>query len=370
MHFLQCYKTALPLSMGGAEQVMHHLAHGILAHGFKSTVLTLAPQKNIEEFEYKGYRVVVVPSDLEYGSTPISLKGLGKFKMFSENVDIVHYHYPYPWMDIMHFYAGHTKPTLVTYHSDIVRQKYLSKIYNPIKKRFLKQMDAIIATSPQYMETSVDLQEFKHKTHCIPLGLNEAQYFPISKQYLEHWRPQLPERFLLFIGVFRYYKGLNYLFEALQGLDIPLVLIGDGPEKAHLQALEKKYQLKNIYYLGKLQDHDKNVVLELSSGVILPSHLRSEAFGLSLVEGAMFGKPLISCEMGTGTSYINQHLSTGWVIPPADVAELRQAIQEWYNKPKLAKIFGENARQHYAKLFKASQMVEQYVKFYQNIKNI
>ena len=370
MHVLQCYKTALPLSMGGAEQVIHHIAQGILIHGFQSTVLTFAPQKNIEEFEYQGYRVVVVPSDVEYCSTPISLKGLGTFKALSKNVDIVHYHYPYPWMDIMHFFAAHTKPTLVTYHSDIVKQKYLSKIYNPIKKRFLNQMDAIVATSPQYMKSSIDLQGFKHKTHCIPLGLDEAQYFPISKKHLEYWRYQLPERFLLFIGVFRYYKGLNYLFEALKGLDIPLILVGDGPEKSQLQELETRYQLKNIYFLGKLQDHDKNAVLQLSSGLILPSHLRSEAFGLSLVEGAMFGKPLISCEMGTGTSYINQHLSTGWVVPPADAVALRQSIQEWYTKHELAQILGENARRHYAKLFKASQMVEQYVKLYRDTKNI
>lgn len=370
MHVLQCYKTALPLSMGGAEQVMHHIAQGILTHSFQSTVMTFAPQKNIEEFEYKGYRVVVVPSDAEYASTPISLKGLAKFKALSENVDIVHYHYPYPWMDIMHFCAGHTKPSIATYHSDIVKQKYLSKIYNPIKKLFLNQMDAIVATSSQYMETSPDLQKFKHKTHCIPLGLDEARYFPITQKHLEHWRSQLPKRFLLFIGVFRYYKGLHHLFEALKGLNIPLVLIGEGPEKSQLQALEARYQLKSIYYLGNLKDHDKNPVLQLSSGLILPSHLRSEAFGLSLVEGAMFGKPLISCEMGTGTSYINQHLSTGWVVPPADAEALRQAIQEWYTKPELAQILGDNARQQYEKLFKASQMVERYVKLYRNIKKI
>ena len=132
MHVLQCYKTALPLSMGGAEQVMHHLAQGILSHGFESTVMTFAPQKHIEEFEYQGYRVVVVPSDVEYASTPISMKGLGKFKELSDKADIVHYHYPYPWMDIMHLCARHAKRSVVTYHSDIVKQKYLSKLFPKI----------------------------------------------------------------------------------------------------------------------------------------------------------------------------------------------------------------------------------------------
>lgn len=370
MHVLQCYKTALPLSMGGAEQVMHHIAQGILSHGFQSTVLTFAPQRQIEEFEYQGYRVVVVPSDVEYASMPISLQGLRKFKELSEKADIIHYHYPYPWMDVLHFYAKHQKPCVLTYHSDIVKQKYLLKLYQPIKNLFLRQMDAIVATSPQYIDSSIDLQTFKSKTQCIPLGLDESHYLPVSEDVLQRWRSQLPQRFLLFIGVFRYYKGLNYLFQALQGLDIPLVLIGDGPEKAHLQNLEKKYQLKNIHYLGKLSDEDKNAVLQLSSGVILPSHLRSEAFGLSLVEGAMFGKPLISCEMGTGTSFINQHLKTGWVVPAADILSLRQAIEEWNSKPDLAMEYGKHARKHYEQLFQGSQMVEQYVKLYRDIKKI
>jgi glycosyltransferase involved in cell wall biosynthesis len=369
MHVLQCYKTALPLSMGGAEQVMHHLAKGILSHGFDSTVITFAPQKQIEEFDYQGYRVVVVPSDVEYASTPISLKGMGKFKKLSDGVDIVHYHYPYPWMDVMHLCAGHSKPSVVTYHSDIVKQKYLSKVYSPIKKIFLNQMDAIVATSPQYMASSPDLIHYQSKTHCIPLGLDEAHYFPISETHLNDWRVRLPKRFLLFIGVFRYYKGLDYLFEALKGLDIPLVLIGDGPEKKHLQELEKKYQLKNIHYLGQLQDADKNAVLQLSSGLVLPSHLRSEAFGLSLVEGAMFGKPLISCEMATGTSFINQHQQTGWVVPPADAHALRHAIQQWDSNFALAENYGQNARKRYVEYFQSSQMVSHYISLYQSLRN-
>ena len=158
-------------------------------------------------------------------------------------------------------------------------------------------------------------------------------------------------------------------FEALKDLDIPIVLIGDGPEKANLKELEKRYKLKNIYFLGELGDEDKNAILTLSSGVILPSYLRSEAFGLSLVEGAMFGKPLISCEIGTGTSYINLHLKTGWVIPPADVLALKAALQEWYLTPKLAEQFGKNARLRYEEYFQSKNMVSRYVELYQSLHN-
>ena len=367
MHILHCYKTALPLTMGGAEQVIHHIATGCLPYGLNSTVIAFAPQKKIDEINYKGYKIVVVPADFEYASTPISFKGIQVFRELSRSADIIHYHYPYPWMDILHLMSNTKKCSVLTYHSDIVKQKYLSIIYHPIKKIFLNQMDAIISTSPSYIHGSVDLQKFKSKLHCIPLGLDEQNYHPLLEDNLIKWRAQLPTRFLLFIGVFRYYKGLNYLFEALKDLDIPIVLIGDGPEKEHLKELEKCYKLKNIYFLGELADNDKNAILKLSSGVILPSCLRSEAFGLTLVEGSMFGKPLISCEIGTGTSYINLHLKTGWVVPPADVLALKTALQEWYSTPKLAQEFGKNARLRYEEYFQSKNMVSSYIELYQSL---
>ncbi|WP_225246636.1 MULTISPECIES: glycosyltransferase [Rhizobium/Agrobacterium group] len=53
---------------------------------------------------------------------------------------------------------------------------------------------------------------------------------------------------------------------------------------------------------------------------------RSEAFGLALVEAARAGKPMISCEIGTGTSFVNKHGETAYTIPPNDVASLSDAM--------------------------------------------
>jgi glycosyltransferase involved in cell wall biosynthesis len=364
MHILHCYKTALPLTIGGAEQVIHHIAKGCIPYGLKSTVIAFAPQKKIDEFDYHGYRVIVVPFDFEYASTPVSFKGIAIFKELCRSTDIIHYHYPYPWMDILHLFSNTDKVSVLTYHSDIVKQKYLSKIYHPIKNTFLNQMSEIIYTSPYYIDRSLDLQKFRSKSRCIPLGLDEENYLPILDENIAKWSSQLPARFLLFIGVFRYYKGLNYLFEALKDLDIPIVLIGDGPEKENLKKLEKRHKLKNIYFLGELGNEDKNAILKLSSGVVLPSYLKSEAFGLSLVEGAMFGKPLISCEIGTGTSYINLHLKTGWVVPPADILALKTALQEWHINQQLSEELGRNARLRYEKLFRSERMVSKYIELY------
>ena len=366
MHILQCYKTALPLSMGGVEQVMHHISAGLVKHGHRSTILAFSPQKEVQVIDYLGYRVIAIPATQEIASMPLSIKGFSYFKNLCKEADIIHYHYPFPWMDLMHLVHPHDKPCVMTYHSDIVKQKNLLKLYKPLQQYFLKRMDAIVATSPKYIESSEILRKYSNKVRCIPLGLEDKHDSSISQEKLNEWKTKLPERFLLFVGVFRYYKGLKYLLEALEGLDCPVVLIGDGPEKEALWALKDKLNLKNLFFLGQLDDQNKNAVLTLASGVILPSHLRSEAFGLSLLEGAMFGKPLISCEIRTGTSYINQDGVTGWVVQPEDKISLRNALTQWYENPEKSLEFGKNARNRYLELFQASKMIESYMDIYQD----
>lgn len=367
MHILQCYKTARPLTMGGVEQVMHHIASGLVERGHQSTILAFSNQKEVQEIDYNGYRVIVAPATKEIASMPLSWKGFGIFKELCLEADIVHYHYPFPLMDLMHLIYPHNKPCVMTYHSDIVKQKHLLKIYKPLQQYLLKRMNRIVATSPNYIKSSEVLKKFSSKVSCIPLGMEDKKNQMISQEKLYDWKEKLPKRFLLFIGVFRYYKGLQYLFESLEGLDYPLVLIGDGPEKENLLALEKKLKLKNIIFLGSLDDEDKYAVLSLSHGVILPSQLRSEAFGLSLLEGAMFEKPLISCEIQTGTSFINQDELTGWVVNPKVHHSLRKALIAWEQETEKSQEFGKNARNRFLDLFQASKMVDAYMKLYDSL---
>ena len=369
MHILQCYKTARPLTMGGVEQIIHHISQGLIEKGHQATVLAFAPQKKSEVLSYEGYEVVVVPATREIASMPISLKSFPYYKKLCRQADVIHYHHPFPWIDFVHLICPHQKASVLTYQSDIIKQKKLLKLYQPLQKYFLNQMSSIVSTSPNYLGGSETLQKFSSKLSTIPLGLDEGLYKKPNDAVLGKWKELLPNRFLLFIGVFRYYKGLKFLFEAMQGLDYPLVLIGDGPEKQELLMLQKKYHLKNIIFLGRLNDEDKIAVLTHCAGLVLPSHLRSEAFGLSLVEGAMFGKPLISCEIGTGTSFINQNHHTGWVVEPANSQSLKQALRAWHQDEVLANKYGKNARIRYENLFQARNMVESYLKLYQSVFN-
>jgi len=182
--------------------------------------------------------------------------------------------------------------------------------------QFLKRVDRIVATSPNYVESSQTLQRYRDKVRIIPIGLDETTYPCPTDEKLAYWRKRVGQRFFLFVGALRYYKGLAFLLESLRLTSFPVVVIGTGPEEAELKALSQRYGLTGIRFLGGLPDEDKVALLSLCYGLVFPSHLRSEAFGISLLEGAMFSKPMISCEIGTGTTFINVAGETGLTQPP------------------------------------------------------
>jgi len=144
-------------------------------------------------------------------------------------------------------------------------------------------------------------------------------------------------------------------------------LIGDGEERAALEAQARRLGLKNVHFLGVLDDEEKTDVLAAASGFVFPSHVRTEAFGLALAEAAQQGLPMISCEIGTGTSFVNLHEETGLVVPPRDPQALGLALDRFWNDPEQARQWGANARRRYLELFTEDAMVRGYVRCYGDV---
>ena len=208
-------------------------------------------------------------------------------------------------MDIAHFLAGHGKPSVVTYHSDIVRQRLLYRLYKPLMHRFLSRVNVIVATSPAYARTSPVLQHYRHKVRVVPIGIGGPDLDEPDPALLAYWRARVGGGFFLFVGVARHYKSLDVLLEAVRGTELPVVIAGAGSDAPNAQRPRIERQLANVIYTDAVGEADKAALLHLCRAVVLPSALRSEAFGIVLLEGAMHAKPLICCELGTGTTYVN-----------------------------------------------------------------
>ncbi|MDR6914655.1 rhamnosyl/mannosyltransferase [Pseudomonas sp. 3296] len=367
MRVLHFFKTYLPDSVGGIEQVIFQLCESGAQCGVEGQVLTLSADPTPPVVQLAHHEAHRARLDIQFASTGFSWSVFKQFRELAAEADVVNYHFPWPFMDLVHFASGMNKPSVVTYHSDIIRQKHLLKLYRPLMNRFLASADRIVTASPNYLHTSDVLQQFQDKTRVIPYGLNKAGYPQPDSERMAHWRQQLGDKFFLFVGVMRYYKGLHILLDALKDLDYPTVIVGAGPLEVELHAQAAALGLHNIHFLGRLGDEDKVALLELSYAIVFPSHLRSEAFGISLLEGAMYGKPMISSEIGTGTSYINIHNETGLVVPPSHPQAFREAMRTLWENPTRAAEMGLKAEVRYRQLFTADEMGRKWTELYEEL---
>ncbi|RMO80941.1 Group 1 glycosyl transferase [Pseudomonas syringae pv. philadelphi] len=364
LHF---FKTYYPDTTGGIEQVIFELAQGCRAFDVESQVLTLSPSPAPARLHVADHQVTRVKENFNLAATGFSAQVFSQFKEMAAEADLVHFHFPWPLMDLVHFATRHGRPTVLSYHSDIIKQRTLLKLYSPLMNQFLKRMDRILVASPNYLQTSETLKPFADKTVVVPYGLDQAAYPVVATQKKAAWQQRLPEKFFLFVGVLRYYKGLNNLLSALEDVDYPVVILGGGPQEAELKEQAEKLQLRNVLFLGRLDDDDKACLLQLCYALVFPSHLRSEAFGISLLEASMYGKPMISCEIGTGTTYVNIHEETGLAVPPNDALALREAMRRLWEAPEEASGFGRNALTRFQKLFTAERMCASTVQVYRDI---
>jgi glycosyltransferase involved in cell wall biosynthesis len=368
MRVLHVFKTYYPDSYGGVEQVIRQLSAATTRLGITNSVFALSREAGSAPLLHDGATLVVrARTSLEMASTPISFHALALFRETVSRADLIHYHYPWPFGDMLHLLAGQHKPTVLTYHSDIVRQRLLLPFYRPVMRRFFDAMQVIVPTSPNYMRSSEVLQEYRHKATVIPIGLDEHSYPSPEQERIDYWQQEVGQDFFLFVGVLRYYKGLHILLDACANSSFRVVIIGAGPVEMDLKRQAQQLGLTNVHFLGAVLDEDKVALIKLCRGVVFPSHLRSEAFGVTLLEGAMNGKPLISSEIGTGSSYVNIDGVTGLVVPPNDPAALRGAITRLQQDAALAHEMGRRARERYENLFTAQQMAQSYIALYRRI---
>ncbi len=366
LHF---YKTYYPQTLGGIEQVIFQLAEGSIAHGYESEVLYLSKNGSARAEPLANHLTHRSRLDLELASTGFSLSAFRDFTDLAHGADLIHYHFPWPFMDVVHFATKARKPAVVSYHSDIVKQQFLLQLYKPLMYRFLSSMGRIVTSSPNYAQSSEVLQDFSSKVDIIPYGLDRGTYPSPTLEKLQEWKSRLGEKFYLFIGALRYYKGIHVLLDAAQATNLPVVILGGGMQEEEHKAKACTANLSNVHFVGKLPDEDKVALLTLCYGLVFPSHLRSEAFGISLLEGAMYGKPLISCEIGTGTTFINIAGETGLVVPPADPAALAHAMRSLWEQPAMAAEMGRRALARFEAQFTAQAMVSAYAEIYREILN-
>lgn len=283
------------------------------------------------------------------------------------NADIVHLHWPHPLALLAYMASGSTAHLVITYHSDIVRQKITGKLLEPILERALRKA-TIIPTSPNYMESSALLGRFRENCRVVPLGIDPHRVNQASASRVNEFRARYGNRMILATGRQVPYKGFRYLIEAMREVNGHLVLVGDGPLRGELQAQAAQAGLDNkITFAGQVSDEDLRAYYAACAIFAFPSVERSEAFGLVQLEAMAAGKPVVNTDVNSGVPYVSVHEETGLTAKVGDVQSLAGHLNTLLNNEHLQTHYGNAARRRVLEKFTLEKMSSQVLAVYDEV---
>lgn len=346
---------------------MHTLCRGLNRHiSLRVLVANDAAETTTDVIE--GVTVTRVARWGTLAATPICPsfpQALARWK-----ADIYHLHEPNPLATLSYLLVKPKGRLVVTFHSDVVRQKILGAAYRVAVRQLLERADRIIVATPHHLACCPVLRSMQRKCVVIPFGVDISRFHPgtDTERRVRQLRARFGDRIVLFVGRLVYYKGVEVLIQAMTQVSGHLLIVGGGPWEKKLRRLAQQLSLeKKVSFQGEVGSDRLVAYYHACDVFVLPSTHRSEMFGLVQLEAMACGRPVVSTALPTGVSWVNQHNVTGVVVPPGDTAALARAISHLLDDPDQRNRLGEAARRRVAEEFTADQMVERTLDLYRRI---
>ena len=290
----------------------------------------------------------------------------------SEGIDLIHLHAPNPMMLLALAVKCIRLPLVISYHSDVVRQKLLARALRPFERLVFTRAARILSDSPTYPQGSAFLKSYSHKLTVLPLGIDLDPFLrPNSPALAFAGRLQREHGTPLWLSVGRlvYYKGLPNAIEALTRVPGKLMLVGTGPLEADLRRLAKKLGVADrTIWMGYRSFEEVVGAYQAATALWFPSNARSEGFGLVQVEAMASGCPVINTAIeDSGVSWVSRHEETGLTVAVDDPAELARAAHRLITERGLRQRLAAGARERACREFDQRLMAERCLNIYRCI---
>lgn len=361
-------------SFGGIERHVQALLRGLVARGGVDVVNLVSGSDPVtdEHHEY-AYPTVRAASHGVIASVAISpsLPRLARQLHRKYRFDIVHLHFPDPLGLLAASLLPRDVARVVSWHSDIVRQRLALAFYGPLARRFLRASDAIIGATPLHFSASTQIPRDIDDTRrfVVPYGFEPSHWSmtAAATNRLQNLLREKDGRFAVFaLGRHVYYKGFDVLIEAMRDVDGVLWLGGTGPLTARLSRQARAAGIADrVKFVGNVPHAELPAYYEACDVFCLPSTERSEAFGLVQLEAMYFRRPVIATALGTGVEWVNQTGITGLLVPPNDAPALSQALRQLSSNALMRTNMGTAGHQRVLEHFSSDRMVDLILAVYQ-----
>ncbi len=329
-------------------------------------VLVASDKSKTKEEVIDGIKVTRLATPLNFQAAPVCPQMVRKIR--EAQADVVHLHWPNPTAVLAYLASRHRGRLVFTYHSDIVRQKMLSRAFWPFLRHALKRAGAVIVASPNYRDSSKVLAGFRERCRVIPFGISPDYFQQVDGAEVAEIRRQYGPRLVLGVGRFVYYKGFEYLIRAMKGVDAHLLLIGNGPlrEKLAREAVTAGVS-DQVAFLTDVKD--VRPFYQAADVFVLPSIARSEAFGIVQLEAMACGKPVVNTALDSGVPFVSPHGVSGLTVQPANPAALSEAVNTLLDNAALAAEYGQAGRRRIEQKFSLDVMARETMRVYDEVMN-
>ena len=340
---------AYPPWTGGIERHVRDISEALAARGWRVTALVC----NSANFETKemvnGVRIVRAPAWGSLLSQPVTFRYYSLLQNLKP--DLLHAHVPFPLAWFTSKRVSPDVPIVCSWHSDIIRQRWMMGILSSFEQNFLKRCARIFPTSSPLLEHSRALRNHQERCRIVPLAVPPAP--SPSGELVQAVKSRYPGPLVLFVGRLVGYKGLPYLIQAMASVEANLLIAGEGPlwDALERQANQSPHP-ERIHFLGHVSEMEKQALYRAADVFVLPSISRNEAFGYVLLEAMTAGCPVISTDLNTGVRWVNQHEESGLVAPPCDAQGLAAAINRILTDESLHAHLADGARRRVQETFR------------------
>ena len=352
-----------PPHPGGMESHLKTLCGALSRHIDVQALVHAEGLRRVETADGK-VRVTKVGNWLNFVSAPLSPGLVDELRR--SHHDLIHVHWPNPAAALAYLITEPKRPLIITWHSDVVRQRHMSRMFEPLLQRFVQRSSAIIVSSARYADNSPTLRRHPSKLRIIPFGIDPNLSSCDSSQ-VSDIRERYGNKIILTVGRLVYYKGLQHLIRAMREVpDTTLVIVGSGPLRGVLEELAFFCGVRQRVVFASNVDHVAPYY-QACDIFVLASIARSEAFGLVQLEAMMAGKPVINTALDSGVPHVSMDGVTGITVPPGDPRSLAVAINRLLGDPDLCRHYGHAAQERVRQEFTLDLMVTRTLDVYREV---
>jgi glycosyltransferase involved in cell wall biosynthesis len=360
---------------GGIERHVSLLGKGLAAQGIDVVNLVATVGQQRDDETQGRFRVVQARSlGMAYGmalSPDLVVKAVAMHR--KTPFDIFHLHFPDPLSHLASMVLPRNVRRVITWHSDIVRQKRLLALYGPFLQRIARQADALVAATQAHFDasTQIPVDIPPERRHVIPYGLD---YAPLALNartaaLRDELLTRAQGRGLVFaMGRHVYYKGFDVLLEAMQHSGAFLILGSDGPLRPQLEQQAAALGVSDrVVFSGRIPEEDLPAYFHACDVFCMPSVEPSEAFGLVQLEAMACGKAVVCTQLNNGVNIVNVEGETGLAVPVRDPAALAAAINQLLGDRLLRERLGQQGRQRANAEYSLQAMAASHIGLYQDL---